>query len=243
MAPRFYLAPPNCYLLFGLTRSRHRISSRDQPPFRPPRVLSLSSCSGSRIVLRRQWWRSAVAVEPITKKTMRTKACGITIILLKDASSSGQPITTTLGGSGCLDMLQPPLNVGFAVRGLRDAMTYLHKTYGMCHNDVNPKNILVKESDNWLLTEFDSCLPVGAPSTSGLTKGWRQSDAKTSCPENSWLCLALVEANMRPDLFSDSACQLRRPTFRWLPLARALMFSSVLDRSDTEGSEKDKYDA
>jgi serine/threonine protein kinase len=70
--------------------------------------------------------------------------------------------------------------------GILAAIHHLH-SLGIVHNDINPANIMLDESGSLVLVDFDSCRFVGEPlaeTRTRRTRGWHDSEAKTSLPEN-----------------------------------------------------------
>jgi serine/threonine protein kinase len=63
-------------------------------------------------------------------------------------------------------------------RGLR----HMH-SLGLVHNDVNPSNVML--SDEAIIIDFDSCLPVGSLlATAKRTPEWHDSRVWISTPGN-----------------------------------------------------------
>lgn len=64
---------------------------------------------------------------------------------------------------------------------LESALHHLH-TLRRAHNDVNPSNICVDEAGNAILTDLDSCIPLGQP----LLKGVSTAPTQVSDVENDY---------------------------------------------------------
>lgn len=75
------------------------------------------------------------------------------------------------------DYGEPPLDKAAFLGALESALAHLHNL-GLAHNDLNPANILISETGMPVLTDFDSCRPVGQKLLySRGTPGWRMTSA------------------------------------------------------------------
>jgi len=91
---------------------------------------------------------------------------------------------------------ETPLKVGRCIAQIAAALAHLHDM-GYCHNDVTPRNIMLKEDDTAVLIDFDSCQRMGETLLKGTAAGWRDDASRTSVVKNDWLGLALVENFLR----------------------------------------------
>ncbi|PPQ84084.1 hypothetical protein CVT25_003604 [Psilocybe cyanescens] len=83
----------------------------------------------------------------------------------------------------------PPFQPDVIISGIRAALDHIH-SFGLVHDDVNPRNIMVDNAGNPIIIDFDSCVPVGAPSRGG-TPGWTKSP-KFAAFENDTYSFELV---------------------------------------------------
>ncbi|CDF37012.1 unnamed protein product [Chondrus crispus] len=70
------------------------------------------------------------------------------------------------------------------LEGVQEGILHLH-SLRLCHNDINPSNIMISEENTAVIIDFDSCRPEGEPlgDKSG-TEGWADSSATLSLPGN-----------------------------------------------------------
>jgi serine/threonine protein kinase len=63
--------------------------------------------------------------------------------------------------------------------GVESAVKFLH-SLGLAHNDLNPRNVMVREADDGscspVLIDFDSCAPLGGRLMTGGTEGFIDPD-------------------------------------------------------------------
>ncbi|KAJ7214833.1 hypothetical protein GGX14DRAFT_443241 [Mycena pura] len=55
--------------------------------------------------------------------------------------------------------------------GLEDALKHLH-SLGYAHNDINPNNVMLSQSGDLIVVDFDSCQPLGEGLEKGPTPDW-----------------------------------------------------------------------
>ncbi|KAF8149171.1 kinase-like domain-containing protein [Crassisporium funariophilum] len=67
----------------------------------------------------------------------------------------------------------PPFQPDVIISGIKAALEHIH-SFGLVHDDINPRNIMVDIAGNPIVIDFDSCVAVGAPSRGG-TPGWSKS--------------------------------------------------------------------
>lgn len=91
----------------------------------------------------------------------------------------------------------PPFQPDIIISGVTAGIDHLH-SLGLVHNDINPMNIMVDKVGNAIITDFDSCVPVGAPCDAG-TPGWSQlrTPNKVASFENDVYGLDLVSKFVR----------------------------------------------
>lgn len=85
-----------------------------------------------------------------------------------------------------------PLCIEDCIEGIRSGMGHLH-SLGLCHNDINPSNIMFGDDDIPVIIDFDSADYIGRKLRfKGGTPGWRQSNAEISSPENDYFGLRKI---------------------------------------------------
>jgi serine/threonine protein kinase len=79
---------------------------------------------------------------------------------------------------------------------LRSAVDYMH-SLGLAHNDIKPKNIMVREIPDGppepVLVDFGSCAPFGCRVWNGGTPGWFEEDFNTSAKTHDTYSLGKLE--------------------------------------------------
>lgn len=96
------------------------------------------------------------------------------------------------------------LNIDACMTGIRQGVEHLH-SLGICHNDINPANIMFSGDDTPVIIDFDSSRYKGAllePKRG--TPGWCQMDVKISCPENDYYSLKKIEEYLTNDAHEQS---------------------------------------
>lgn len=93
------------------------------------------------------------------------------------------------------DMAREPVEKKIAMywlEGIRRGMLHVH-AQGLCHNDINPTNVMITEDNTAVLIDFDTCLPHGEPlGEKHGTEGWSNNSAKLSEPSNDMYSFDLV---------------------------------------------------
>ena len=83
------------------------------------------------------------------------------------------------------------------VEGVRKGILHLHQL-GLCHNDLNPSNIMFREDDTPVIIDFDSCQRLGETLTLKLgTDGWSDFRRDISTVENDMRALVEIEKYAR----------------------------------------------
>ncbi|CZT22192.1 uncharacterized protein RCC_08061 [Ramularia collo-cygni] len=81
------------------------------------------------------------------------------------------------------------LNIDNLMKQIESALHHLH-ILGLAHNDLNPMNIMINDSNETLyLIDFGSCRPFGASLITGGTPGWFDEDYSISAKENDEIAL------------------------------------------------------
>ncbi|CAA7260740.1 unnamed protein product [Cyclocybe aegerita] len=83
--------------------------------------------------------------------------------------------------SGNEESQSSTLDVASVAAGIQAGLDHLH-SLGLAHNDINPHNIMLDDSGNPVIVDFDSCASIGATTSAG-TPGWSKWPA-ASDPEN-----------------------------------------------------------
>lgn len=78
------------------------------------------------------------------------------------------------------------------LKKIRAGIEHLHGL-GICHNDLNPLNILLDGKGSPVIIDFDSASPEGFPIGKGCTPGWTIPDVCVSAPQNDWYSFGLLE--------------------------------------------------
>lgn len=68
---------------------------------------------------------------------------------------------------------------GSCMEGVEMRIGHLH-SLGYAHNDLNPMNIMLDDSDNADIIDFGSCRPFGSNLMSGGTPGWVEKNSGKS---------------------------------------------------------------
>lgn len=88
------------------------------------------------------------------------------------------------------------LDVERVVKEVRGALSHLHGL-GYCHNDVNPRNIMLTTGDKAVLVDFDSCVREGEDLDKWPLTGYKHPESTKSCQSNDWYGLNEVEKVLR----------------------------------------------
>lgn len=84
--------------------------------------------------------------------------------------------------------------------GIAEGLRFLHETLGLVHNDINPSNIMLGDTGDAVIIDFDSCLPIGQEMgfRKGGTFGWTSEPPPSiAVPENDLYALTLIAKFMR----------------------------------------------
>ena len=85
-------------------------------------------------------------------------------------------------------------DVDNCMRGIRNGIAHLHKI-GLCHNDLNPTNIMFRKNGTPVIIDFDSCQPTGEKLTLKFgTEGWYDPDREVSAIDNDMNGLDGIES-------------------------------------------------
>ena len=79
--------------------------------------------------------------------------------------------------------------------GVSEGLHFLHETLGLVHNDINPSNIMLSDTGEAVIIDFDSCLPIGQEIgfRKGGTFGWTSEPPPSiAVPENDLFGLKLI---------------------------------------------------
>lgn len=104
----------------------------------------------------------------------------------------------------------PHASINMVLRGLGNisrALSVLHDK-GWVHMDVKPGNILVSDTGDWHLTDYDSCLKQGAGSAANITPRFIPRDlSRHPRPNFDFVLLAttaifMMDSTWLPDAFS-----------------------------------------
>jgi serine/threonine protein kinase len=79
--------------------------------------------------------------------------------------------------------------------GISKGLRFLHETLVLVHNDINPSNIMLGDTGDAVIIDFDSCLPIGREIEfrKGGTFGWTSEPPPTiAVPENDLYGLTLI---------------------------------------------------
>jgi serine/threonine protein kinase len=81
------------------------------------------------------------------------------------------------------------------LEGISKGLRILHETLGLVHNDINPTNIMLDDSGEAVIIDFDSCMPIGQEI--GFRKGgtfcWTpEPPPSIAVPENDLYGLRLI---------------------------------------------------
>ena len=94
------------------------------------------------------------------------------------------------------DRMRFPVERRVALQWLEEIRTgILHLHYlGLCHNDLNPSNVMITKDSTAVIIDFDSCRPQAEPlgDKSG-TESWADNSAKLSQPSNDLFSFELVK--------------------------------------------------
>ncbi|KAI8629103.1 kinase-like domain-containing protein [Xylariaceae sp. FL1651] len=86
-----------------------------------------------------------------------------------------------------------PFDVHPCQQAIRKAVEHMHQ-HGLIHNDLNPANIMIDNSDNPVIIDFDSCKPEGAElGVKGGTHGWTKDDSKYAVRQNDLFALERID--------------------------------------------------
>lgn len=66
---------------------------------------------------------------------------------------------------------------------LRTTVAHLH-TLGLCHNDINPMNVMLRDDGEVVLIDYDSCQAEGEELHKVGTMGWMRDGVTHSSPSN-----------------------------------------------------------
>jgi hypothetical protein len=81
------------------------------------------------------------------------------------------------------------------IDGISKGLHFLHETLGLVHNDINPSNIMLGDTGDAVIIDFDSCLPIGQEIgfRKGGTFGWTSEPPPSiAVPENDLFGLTLI---------------------------------------------------
>ena len=88
-----------------------------------------------------------------------------------------------------------PIPIKRYVAEMRNGIKHLH-SLGLCHNDINPYNVMVKHDKAAVIIDFDACLPIGEAMLKWPPWGFDR-EAKVSEEENDWFGLERTERWMQ----------------------------------------------
>jgi hypothetical protein len=87
--------------------------------------------------------------------------------------------------------------------GISEGLRFLHETLGLVHNDINPSNIMLNDTGDAVIIDFDSCLPIGQEIGKGGTFGWTSEPPPSiAVPENDLYGLTLIAKFMKGSTYS-----------------------------------------
>jgi serine/threonine protein kinase len=81
------------------------------------------------------------------------------------------------------------------LQGIVAGVKFIH-SLGLVHNDLNPRNIMLDDSNAPIIVDFDSCKPAGTSmkGQKSFTAPWgRRNTSNTALYENDFLSLGLLE--------------------------------------------------
>lgn len=89
------------------------------------------------------------------------------------------------------------------VQGVRDALMHIHGLE-LCHNDINPMNVMFRKDGCPVLIDFDSCQPQGETLTLKRgTEGWCDSARTLSATKNDMSALQQLEEYLLENVASS----------------------------------------
>jgi Ser/Thr protein kinase RdoA (MazF antagonist) len=53
------------------------------------------------------------------------------------------------------------LNSATILDGISKGLRLLHETFSLVHNDINSNNIMLNDTENAVIIDFDSCMLIG----------------------------------------------------------------------------------
>ncbi|PVH71794.1 kinase-like protein [Cadophora sp. DSE1049] len=77
-----------------------------------------------------------------------------------------------------------PFDKKLFLNQIKSAIDRVH-SFGLAHNDINPRNIMLDEADTAFLIDFGSCRPVGENLICAGTPGWMDEASMYSLSEQS----------------------------------------------------------
>lgn len=91
------------------------------------------------------------------------------------------------------------LNVAQCLEGIQKGLEHIH-SLGFCHNDVNPANIMFRRDGSPVITDFDSCEPIGAKlSLNSGTPDWCHERREISEERNDFYGLELIQKYIKQE--------------------------------------------
>lgn len=87
--------------------------------------------------------------------------------------------------------LRTKLDAKLVMNSLRSAVAHLH-SLGLCHNDINPRNVMFDSNDKIVLIDFDSCIPENHKLLKCGTPDWVDVDIEVSSKRHDLIALDKV---------------------------------------------------
>jgi serine/threonine protein kinase len=81
------------------------------------------------------------------------------------------------------------------LEGISKGLRFLHETLGLVHNDINPTNVMLDDSTEAVIIDFDSCMPIGRQMgfrKRGIFYWTPEPPPSTAVPENDLYSLRLI---------------------------------------------------
>lgn len=83
-----------------------------------------------------------------------------------------------------LDRLGSNFDIDQCLRGTREGIRHIY-SLGLCHNDLNPANIMFRKDSTPVIIDFDSSQPQGEKLALVVgTEGWYDPERELSAPQN-----------------------------------------------------------
>jgi len=97
-----------------------------------------------------------------------------------------------------------PLRPEIYLEGIESGLKHLH-SLGLIHNDINPRNIMLRKDDTPVIIDFDTCQRAGEKCTSAGTRGWSLKNMEFSVPENDYFGLTKIKQALENGKMPDDA--------------------------------------